>query len=798
MATQTIALAEILDSLTVEGELYEKLDNDAVRCYACGHRCLIREGREGICHVRFNRGGTLYVPHGYVGALQVDPTEKKPFFHVLPGSETLTFGMLGCDLHCSYCFTGDTVVVTDRGPIALADAFDSARQVDRTGDAEIAYPINLRAVAASGTLRKVRAIFKHPYRGPLVVIRPYYLPELRCTPDHRVYATDSVDRAPERIEARHLTDKHYLAIPRRYEFSSPQVVDAAKELSGYQVTYRVPWNLSAEERQAIAEATARGESSRQIGASLGKSASYIRHVRGKIARGRAQDVRTSGPLIEDGSLRFPNEHRPGIPLAIPLDADMARLLGYYCAEGSVVSSKNRPNSHTLNFSFSHAEPDLVEDVRALLNRCLGVEASRVVRTTTLAVSADKASAALLFKALAGGRSSGKHVPQMLFHAPRSIVQAFLDAYVQGDGHRYTNGKASITTVSRSLAYGIAWLVLKLGYLPSVYDTLMPEQGVVQGRRVERASHQYVVVWYPNASIRRKVIETEDYYLVPVRQIRSVEYDGDVYNMEIEEEHNYLAGFFLVSNCQNWLTSQALRDPNAGVAPQQVTPDELVKVGRRYGAKLFGSSYNEPLITSEWAVAVFKAATDAGFRCVYISNGNATPEVLDYIRPYVVGYKIDLKSMNDKNYRKLGAELNRVLNGVKMVHERGFWLEIVTLVIPGFNDSNEELWDAARFIASLSPDIPWHVTAFHKDYKMTDPDNTDVKTLIRAAEIGQEAGLRYVYAGNLPGHVGPYENTYCPNCHELLIQRWGYRILKDVLTGSGRCPKCSTSIPGIWI
>jgi len=352
MATEMIALGEILDRLTVEGELYEKLDNNAVRCYACGHRCLIKDGKEGICHVRFNRGGTLYVPHGYVGALQIDPTEKKPFFHVLPGSDTLTFGMLGCDLHCPYC-------------------------------------------------------------------------------------------------------------------------------------------------------------------------------------------------------------------------------------------------------------------------------------------------------------------------------------------------------------------------------------------------------------------------------------------------------------QNWLTSQTLRDKNAGAPPQVVTPQELVEIGQRHGAKLFGSSYNEPLITSEWAIDVFKVANAAGFRCVYISNGNATPEVLDYIRPHVVGYKIDLKSMNDKNYRKLGAEMNKVLDGIKMVYERGFWLELVTLTIPGFNDSNEELWDAARFIASLSPDIPWHVTAFHKDYKMTDPDNTDAKTLIRGAEIGQEAGLRYVYAGNLPGQVGPYENTVCPNCHELLIARWGYRILKDVLSGSGRCPKCGTSIPGIW-
>jgi len=352
VATQSIALGDLLNQLTVEGELYEKLDNNAVRCYACGHRCLIKDGREGICHVRFNRGGKLYVPHGYVGALQVDPTEKKPFFHVLPGSNTLTFGMLGCDLHCAYC-------------------------------------------------------------------------------------------------------------------------------------------------------------------------------------------------------------------------------------------------------------------------------------------------------------------------------------------------------------------------------------------------------------------------------------------------------------QNWLTSQTLRDDNAGVAPQIVTPDELVKIGRRYGAKLFGSSYNEPLITSEWSQKIFSAAMQAGFRCVYISNGNATSEVLDYLQPYLVGYKIDLKTMNDKHYRQLGAVLNHVLDGIKMVQARGIWTEIVTLIVPGFNDSKEELWDAARFITSVSPDIPWHVTAFHPDYKMLEPDPTTSDMLIRAAEIGQEAGLRFVYAGNLPGQTGTYENTYCPKCNELLIARWGYRILQDKLSGRGTCPKCGTAIPGIW-
>jgi pyruvate formate lyase activating enzyme len=133
----------------------------------------------------------------------------------------------------------------------------------------------------------------------------------------------------------------------------------------------------------------------------------------------------------------------------------------------------------------------------------------------------------------------------------------------------------------------------------------------------------------------------------------------------------------------------------------------------------------------------------------------------------------------------------------MVHARGFWTEIVTLIIPGFNDSDDELRDAAQFIRSVSPDIPWHVTAFHQDYKMQDHDNTDTRTLIRAAEIGIREGLRYVYAGNLPGRVGPYEHTYCPNCHATLIERMGYVILDYQITPDGVCPKCQTTIPGIW-
>jgi pyruvate formate lyase activating enzyme len=258
--------------------------------------------------------------------------------------------------------------------------------------------------------------------------------------------------------------------------------------------------------------------------------------------------------------------------------------------------------------------------------------------------------------------------------------------------------------------------------------------------------------------------------------------------------------FHCANCQNWVSSQMLRDPAANESIgyiRRITPEQMILAAKRAGASVIASSYNEPLITSEWAVSIFKLAVQQGIQCVCVSNGNATPQVLEYLRPYLSGYKIDLKTMQDKQYRQLGGVLNNVLDTIRMAHKLGLWVEVVTLVIPGFNDSTEELMEAGRFIASVSPDIPWHVTAFHPDYKMTDSHPTPVKTLQRAAEIGLEAGVRFVYAGNLPGSLQEYENTRCPKCQILLVERTGYVIHQYQLTEKGTCPKCGTQIPGVW-
>ena len=250
-------------------------------------------------------------------------------------------------------------------------------------------------------------------------------------------------------------------------------------------------------------------------------------------------------------------------------------------------------------------------------------------------------------------------------------------------------------------------------------------------------------------------------------------------------------------CQNWVTSQAVRDPAAVAPPIEASPDAMVQDALRLGARVIVSTYNEPLITSEWAVAVFKEAKAAGLVTGYVSNGNGTPQVLEYLRPWVDLYKVDLKSFDDRHYHELGGRLAPILDTIRRLHAMDFWVEIVTLLIPGFNNSRDELTRLASFIADVSVDIPWHVTAFHGDYKMTEPETTTASMLAAAAGIGREAGLRHVYAGNLPGQVGALEDTRCASCGDTLVARYGYHIQNYRITPDGCCPSCATPVPGRW-
>jgi pyruvate formate lyase activating enzyme len=252
-----------------------------------------------------------------------------------------------------------------------------------------------------------------------------------------------------------------------------------------------------------------------------------------------------------------------------------------------------------------------------------------------------------------------------------------------------------------------------------------------------------------------------------------------------------------SYCQNWVTSQALRDPRAVAPPIEAAPQAMVQDALRLGARILVSTYNEPLITSEWAVAIFREAKAAGLSTGFVSNGNGTPRVIEYLRPWVDLYKVDLKSFDDRHYRQLGGRIQPILDTIRLLYSLDIWMELVTLLIPGFNDSDDELARLTEFVASVSPDIPWHVTAFHGDYRMKDPADTTPEMLLRAADIGRRAGLRFIYAGNLPGEVGGLEDTRCPSCGTTLIERFGYHVRKYRLTPEGACPTCAARIPGRW-
>jgi pyruvate formate lyase activating enzyme len=249
-------------------------------------------------------------------------------------------------------------------------------------------------------------------------------------------------------------------------------------------------------------------------------------------------------------------------------------------------------------------------------------------------------------------------------------------------------------------------------------------------------------------------------------------------------------------CQNWRSSQALKDPESMGSIHSIRPEHLADMAVEQNVPVIVSTYNEPLISADWSAKIFARAKENGILCGFVSNGCATPEAVNFIRPFVDIFKVDLKCFDTESYSKLGGNLKSVLETITTLKEKGVWVEIVTLLVPGFNDSEEQLRGMTSFISGLSRDIPWHVTAFHPDYMMNDARQTDAKDIERAAGFGKDAGLHFVYAGNLPGQTKGMENTYCPKCKNLLIERIGFKINSNRMRGA-HCPDCDAVLPGMW-
>jgi pyruvate formate lyase activating enzyme len=253
--------------------------------------------------------------------------------------------------------------------------------------------------------------------------------------------------------------------------------------------------------------------------------------------------------------------------------------------------------------------------------------------------------------------------------------------------------------------------------------------------------------------------------------------------------------FQCLHCQNWQISQYPHMNKGKITGDDYTPEEVVEAAVLNGAKSISYTYVEPTIFYEFAYDCAVIAKKRGIKNVFVSNGFMAPEVTRHLAPVLDAINIDIKGFTEKFYHEVcKAKLKPVLDNVGLFHELGVWVEVTTLIIPGLNDSPEELRDIARFIKGVSPVMPWHVTAFFPAYKMQDRPPTPIPTLRLARNIGLEEGLKYVYEGNIPGEGG--ENTYCPSCGSGVIKRHGLWIRENRLE-EGKCPDCKTPIEGVW-
>ena len=251
--------------------------------------------------------------------------------------------------------------------------------------------------------------------------------------------------------------------------------------------------------------------------------------------------------------------------------------------------------------------------------------------------------------------------------------------------------------------------------------------------------------------------------------------------------------FSCRHCQNWQIAQYFHSQDGDVPGQELSPETIVRQAKQSGCASIAYTYTEPTIYFEYAYDTARLASAAGIKNVFVSNGYTSFEALRTIAPYLDAANIDLKSFSEDFYRRVcGAQLQPVLDTIRRYHELGIWIEVTTLIIPGYNDAEDELRQIAEFICSVAPEIPWHVTAFYPTHKLLDAPRTPAETLRRARKIGLDAGLHYVYEGNIPGEGG--ENSYCHQCGELLIERYGFSIRQNRLQKG--CCSCGAPISGV--
>ena len=603
-----------------EAQLYQPLADARVRCTACARYCNIPEGKVGLCGVRQNLGGKLHLlVYGKVITGHIDPIEKKPVTHYMPGSKIFSIATTGCNWLCSYCFTPETSVFTNQGVQTLAELYHSGTRETSRGLSSKRVVSNVSVLTHRGRFRQVKQVFKHFYEGPILTVKPWYLPAVRCTPNHRILTTTDPERTPVKVQARFINAKNYLMIPKTHGHKRIETLDLSEFLE---------------------------------------------------------------------SIELP-----------------------------------------------------------------------------------------MYRAIRSDRQ---------LRLNRSVLESYLGA----------------NSVSKNLGLGRSLLSLKIGSVPRFYVGENSPSTIIEGRTVSRHADYLVKVLKRNSfssgealdweDIRGFVIEQQDYYLVPVRSITSESHSGFVYNMEVDEDHTYVAGFYAVSNCQNFDISQRRK-----VEGTDMTPSEVATLAVSHGCQGLAYTYNQPTIFMEFAHDVGVEARRNGLINIFVSNGYDTPDTVGMMNDFLDCVTIDFKGNAETNFvrKYIGiANADPIFQTILEIRDKTkVHMEFTDLVIPEVGDNLEDARKLSRWLYdNLGPDHPIHFLRFHPDYKMMNLPHTPVKTLEEHCRVAREEGLRYVYVGNVPGH--PWEHTYCPECNTVAIKRYGFDITGWNLDEQNRCANCSYQLP----
>jgi len=779
---------------------WKPMENKEVRCFLCYRLCRIREGEKGYCHVRKNVDGKLYsLNYGKAIAINVDPIEKKPFYHFMPGTQSFSFSTVGCNFRCEFCFAPDSAVLNDDSVKTLEELFGECENKEEWKNGEVAFVGDRKTITACGKKKGIAKVFRHFYEGDMLTINPRHAPAVTCTPYHEFYVWR--DGKTEKLAAGQLKKDDLLVIPKIKAKEERIVIDAKEVLERNISKIKKGRKLDEKGLERLLKLKKSGKTSREMGWVLGMHPVYLRKLLGELKRnGISRKTFEYDNIVreENGHVKFKTERGTGIPKKIRVNNEFAELLGYYCAEGHASKSPDRPNSFKITFSYGKHEKKLIGRTCRLVEKIFGTKPKIVHRRTTATVEAGGSSLGVLFKELCGKNSKNKKVPSIISKSNKTIINAFLKAYIAGDG-TILKDNIAINTVSKRLAMGIYHLFLLLGYLPSFYTWVPPKKKRIEGRLVNQSTLYYVKLraerfredFLGNKNYKRsaksednvRFRETKKFWLVPVR-INKQQYSGYVYNMEVEDEHSYITNFMGVGNCQNYEISQAF----GGVTGEDLPPEKIQRICNEQNIPGVAYTYTEPTIFMEYALDTAKLTMKDGRYNVFVTNGYMTTAAINEMNKYIDASRIDLKGFHDEVYKKLCGDvvLEYVLSSIKELHKRQH-IELINLIIPGHNDDEDDIRASAKWVKKLSPDIPMHYIGFYPANRMMDTSSTSLTMLKRAREIAIEEGLNYVYTGNRQDE--DTESTYCPECKEKVIKRFGFGVVENKLDKDSKCPDC---------